>query len=139
MARTVLFEFFGEGQYLEFKIGGLRELEKVLGDMPISEIIVKLTSVSVLSAGLMVGLRHHYRNRPIGFFDDLIEKHLDNGGSLEDLWVPLGKAILVSGAFGKKIADEAEKAETDEDLANMSFVDENAGEPKNGGKAKSKS
>ena len=131
MKRSVAFEYFGAGQYLEFTIGGLRELEKALGGMAIGEIIQNIGSLSVLSAGLMIGLRHHYRNRPLSFFDDKIEEHLDNGGKLEELFLPLAKALMVTGVFGKHIADAAETAETDEDFANIALSGDEEGEQKN--------
>lgn len=116
MKRNVPFEYFGEGQYLEFTIGSLREFEKAMGNMAIADILENINSLSALTTGLMVGLKHHYRNKPISFFDQKIEEYLDNGGDLSDLFLPLAKAVMASGIFGKTVTDAALHAETEDEL-----------------------
>lgn len=129
MKRSVPFEFFGESQYLEFTIGSLREFERAMGNMSIAEIMQNTNSLTVLTTGLMVGLKHHYRNKPINFFDRKLEEFLDNGGNLNELFLPLSRAIMVSGIFGKSVADAALNADTEDDLGEAIINAD--GEPKN--------
>lgn len=115
MKRSVPFEYFGEGQYLEFTIGSLRELEKAMG-MIIGEIMQNHNSLTVLTTGLMIGLKHHYRNKPINFFDRKLEEFMDDGGNINEMFLPLNRAIMVSGIFGRDIADAALNADTEDAL-----------------------
>ncbi len=101
MKKTVPFDCFGAGQTIYFDITRLGELEKVLGDSIINVVRRQDAGVNFCIAGLLIGLKHHYNRPTPALMAEKIEEFLDNGGTLDDLALPIVQAILASGIFGK--------------------------------------
>ncbi len=119
MKKTVPFEVFEKNQTIYFNILRLAELEDRLG-VSINEIVKSEAGVKFCLAGLTVGMKHHYHKPTPDFFADKIEEHLDNGGDLSDIAIPIVKAIFATGIFGKEINEGIEKraAELEKDEKN---------------------
>ena len=121
MKKSIPFEVFGPNQYIYFDILRLAELEGALG-CSINDIIQRQDAgVKFCLTALPIGMKHHYHKPTSAFFAEKIEEHLaKDGASLDDIAVPIVKAILASGVFGKEVADRAmgmeeELAEEDEE------------------------
>ncbi|HBR28589.1 MAG TPA: hypothetical protein DD789_04005 [Firmicutes bacterium] len=108
MKKTIPFEIFGANQSIYFDILRLAELEKALG-CSINDIIQRQDAgVHFCLAALPIGMKQHYHKPTAAFFAEKIEEHLaTEGASLDDIAVPIVKAILASGIFGKEVADRA--------------------------------
>jgi hypothetical protein len=101
MKKTVPFDLFEEGQSIYFDIMRLAELEKALGDSIINVVRKQDAGINFCIAGLIVGLKHHYNRVSPATMAEKIEKYLDEGGTLDELALPIISAILGSGIFGK--------------------------------------
>lgn len=109
MKRTIPFEIFEENQTIYFDIIRLAELEKAVG-MSIAEIVKKQESgINFCLCGLLVGLKHHYHKATLAFYAEKIDEYLDKGGQLDDIAIPIIRAIVASGIFGKEISDKTEE------------------------------
>ncbi|MEA4835369.1 MAG: hypothetical protein VB133_09555 [Anaeromusa sp.] len=106
MKKTVPFEFFGENQTIYFDVLRIAELEDRMKES-IYEIMNKSGGMKLAVAGLTIGLRHHYPKITPAFVIEKMEEHFEHGGTLEELVLPVAKAISESGIFGKK--DEAKE------------------------------
>lgn len=126
MKKSIPFEVFGPNQYIYFDILRLAELERALG-RSINEILQRQDAgINFCLTALPIGLKHHYHKPTPAFFAEKIEEHLaKDGSSLDDIAVPIVKAILASGVFGKEVADRAMGVEEE-----LDEEDEEA-EPKN--------
>jgi hypothetical protein len=121
MKRSIPFEIFGPNQTIYYDIMRLAELEKALG-CSITEVIQKQDAgINFCLTALPIGMKHHYHKATPLYFAEKIEEYIANGGSLDEIAVPIIKAILASGIFGKEISDralglieEAEEAEEEE-------------------------
>lgn len=101
MKRTIPFDHFGAGQTIYFDITRLGELEKALGDSIINVVRRQDAGVNFCIAGCLTGLKHHYNRPTPALMAEKIEEFLDNGGTLDDLALPIVQAILATGIFGK--------------------------------------
>ena len=63
--------------------------------------------------GLMIGMKHHYHKPMPSMFADKIEQYLADGGTLNDIAIPIVKAIFASGIFGKEVDEEMDKRLSD--------------------------
>jgi hypothetical protein len=109
MKKTIPFELFAPNQTIYFDILRLAEFEKVVG-MPITDIVRKGDAgVSFCLAGLQVGMKHHYHKATADIYAEKIEKYLDDGGSIDDIAMPIIKAIMASGVFGKEVTEKVEE------------------------------
>ena len=100
MKKTIPFEVFGPNQYLYFDIKRLMKLEQLLGKSISNVIATHDITLGFIINALMVGLAQH-SNETAAQWTAKVEKFFDDGGSIEDLGVPLIKAIIASGIFGK--------------------------------------
>jgi hypothetical protein len=98
MKKTVPFKLFGEDQEIYFDIIRLGELETLLKDSILSIVRKQDAGINFCIAGLTIGLRHHITPAEI---IDKMEQYFDNGGNLDELAVPIIKAVLATGIFGK--------------------------------------
>lgn len=105
MKKTVPFEFFGENQTLFFDIPRILELEEMM-KMPIYDVINRAPSVKLAVAGITIGLKHHYPGITPAFVIGKMEEHFEHGGTLSELVMPIGKAIVDAGVFGGQGKEE---------------------------------
>jgi hypothetical protein len=130
MKKTIPFELFEKGQEIYFDIPRLAELEKAVG-LPINMIVTKQeTGIGFCLIALRIGLKHHYRKATEDFYAEKMETHFDNDGTLEDIIIPIIRAIMASGIFGKEAIAKIEKkvaadADNEED-ANQETTEKNA-------------
>ena len=101
MKKTIPFDLFEKGQTIYFDIDRLAQLENVLGDSIINVVHRGNAGVNFCLAGLLVGLQHEYDKATRDFYAGKIDEYLDNGGTLDELAVPIIRAVLASGIFGK--------------------------------------
>jgi len=110
MKKTIPFDLFEQGQTIYFDILRLAEFEKAMG-APIQQIIQSGNAgINFCLAGLQVGLKHHNRRVTPAFYADKISEYLDEGGTIDDIAVPIIRAIVASGLFGKEAADQTDEA-----------------------------
>jgi hypothetical protein len=110
MKKTIPFNLFGENQYLMFDILRLAELERAMGCTVIDIAQRGDAGVNFCVTALPIAMKQHYRPDP-AFYAAKIEAHLENGGLLDDIAVPLVKAIAASGVFGREAKENLEQAE----------------------------
>ena len=91
----------GEGKQIWFTIGRLKKVENLL-KKPIGQIMLECDSLSIenLVGLLQIGLEH-YGLKPAVYYEDAIDKALENGYDLIDIQMPVSKAVAASGILGK--------------------------------------
>lgn len=100
--KKVNYEFFGEGQDIYFNIGRLAAVEN-LSKVSIGKMIAEEhLNLNHLAAFLAVGLSHHQKKTPQWYLDK-VQELLDEGVSIEDINLPVVKALAASGIMGKQI------------------------------------
>lgn len=116
MKKSIPFELFGPNQYIYFDILRLAELERALGQS-INEVVQRQdVGINFVLAALQIGMKQHFHKPTPAFFAQKIEEHLaKEGASLDDIAVPIVKAIMVSGIFGKEVADRAMRLAEEEE------------------------
>ncbi len=118
MKKNIPFTLFGENQYIMFDILRLAELERALG-MPINQVVQRQDAgVNFCLTALPIGMKQHYRPDP-KIYADKIEQYLEQGGAIDEIAIPIVKAIIASGIFGKTAQEEAEKFEVGEEEKNL--------------------
>jgi len=127
MRREIKFELFGKNQTIYFDIMRLAELEKRLGCSIIDTIKKGDAGINFCIAGLSVGMRHHYHKARPEDFVKLMEQYFEDGGTLDDLAIPIIRAIVASGILGKESADKAETLGTTETQDDETEEDEKNG------------
>lgn len=112
--------FFGEGQKLYFNIARLAELESVTGQK-IGELLSSLSLKSLVLA-YVIGLQHEQRRSEQWYYTRLQEL-FDNGEiTLDELTIPIVKAVAASGVLGKQVYFEMFPEElTDQDKEEMAL------------------
>lgn len=105
MKNSILFEVFGQNQFIYFDIKRLMQLEQAAGRSVQSIIASGDISLNFIINGLAVGMRQHYKDGAAAW-TERIQKHFDNGGNIDGLGVPLIRAVLASGIFGKPEEEE---------------------------------
>lgn len=101
--KKVQFEIFGDGQYLYFDIGRLIQIEGQTGKSAADLITRQDLSFSFMTVLLSVGLRQHGIKTPQWYADKLSEKFSNFEISIDDIAVPLAKAIIGTGILGKQL------------------------------------
>lgn len=101
MKKMIPFDFFEQGQTIYFNTSRFEELENLTGKS-VGDLMNVTMSVVLLVSALQVGLQHHYGKKSRQFYQDKIDQY---EGSSVDLWREFTKAIMVSGIFGKEVAD----------------------------------
>lgn len=105
MKKTVPFELFGANQYLKFDIMRIAELERVCGKSIQTIIAEQQIGVDFALKALPIAMKDAYFNKPADFFAEKIESFFDDGGSLEQICVPIIQALLISGVLGSEVRD----------------------------------
>jgi len=110
MRRCIPFNYFEPDQDIYFDIDRLELLEAMTGTT-VTKMAVDRdnTGIGFVKKALAIGLAHHYTDTKLTAekIGRMIEKHLDNGGTLSQLELAVGKAIIASGIYGKTAADRA--------------------------------
>lgn len=101
--KKVQFEIFGDGQYIYFDIGRLIQIEGQTGKSAADLITKQDLSFSFMTVLLSVGLRQHGIKTPQWYADKLSEKFSKFEISIDDIAVPLAKAIIGTGILGKQL------------------------------------
>lgn len=100
--KKVAIELFGQGQEIYFDIGRFAAIEsltkKSIGDI-IGGDKLNVTNMAIL---LSVGLRHYGQKGPQWYLDK-IQELLDAGHEIEEIQLPLIKAIGGSGILGRSV------------------------------------
>lgn len=109
MRKEIPFELFANNQTIYFDITRLAEMEKRLGCSIIDTIKKGDAGVNFCIAGISVGLRHHYHKATPEDYVKLMEKYLDDGGTLDKMAIPIIQAIVASGILGREAAERANK------------------------------
>lgn len=134
MKRSIPFEFFAPNQHMYFDLKRLADMERELGTsiIRIAMNIEEATcEIGFITAACRIGLAHHYSGKP-GVMEDVLDKYLEDGGSLFDgeFLLSINRALIASGLFGKEMADKAVRNELGSDDETEPAVDEkNAQEP----------
>ncbi len=111
MKKSIPFELFGPNQYIMFDILRLAELERALG-RDITDVIRRQDAgVGFCLTALPIGMKQHFHKATPQDFAEKIEAYLENGGTLDDIAVPIVKSIMASGIFGKEVSEKASKLE----------------------------
>lgn len=119
MKNQVKFEIFEENQTIYFDIMRLAELESALG-MTIVDVVRKQDAgISFALTALQIGMKHHYFKATKEFYAEKLGDYFDNGGSLDDVLMPIIKAIFVSGIFGKEVKEKMNEIALQEDEKNV--------------------
>jgi hypothetical protein len=105
--KTVPFELFNKNEYLMFDILRLAELERALGKSIAGLLVQQEFGIDYVLKALPIAMKQHYHKSSPEFFADKIEKVFENGGTLDEIAVPIIKAILASGSLGKEVRDRA--------------------------------
>lgn len=107
MKNSIPFEIFGENQFLKFDVMKLVELEKASGTTITHIVTSGDVGVAFALAALPIGLRQHYPGGTPQLFAEKLQAHLDGGGDITSVLVPLVRAILASGFLGKTVQTRA--------------------------------
>lgn len=107
MKNTIPFEIFEAGQYLQFDIMRLAELETAAGKSISSIIAAGDVGVSFALMALPIAMKQHYPRVTPQDFVEKIENYLEQGGDLNSILVPIVRAILASGVLGKEVQSRA--------------------------------
>lgn len=104
MRDYIAFDVFKPGQTLHLTIGRLADVETMLGK-PIGDVL-KLNqglNLSALAAFLSAALRDDNGVKAPAFYLDQIQKALEEGHTMEEIQLPVFKAIVSTGILGKKL------------------------------------
>lgn len=122
----ISYEYFGEGQQLYFNINRIMQLEALLKE-PIGAIVRNQDlGITTLTAMLSVGLSH-YGMKNQRWYADRIQQLLDDGTEMEELQMPVVKALAACGILGRaaRIALFPEEA-TEEERKSLERNEKNA-------------
>jgi len=109
MKKSIPFEIIEKNQTIYFDILRLAELERLLGKQITDIVHSGDAGINFCLAGMQAGLKHHYFNSAPSFYAEKIGEFIDKGGKLDDVAIPIIRAIMASGIFGKEVAEKTEK------------------------------
>ena len=128
MVKKIPFGLIKEGQYLKLDIGKMMTVEQML-KIPTLQVLQELRalSITVMTALLSVSVHEEdgsFRARSQKFYADKIQELLYKGHSIEEISLPITKAVVATGIAGtaaylatfpeeatEKLENEAEKEE----------------------------
>jgi len=109
MKKSIPFEIIEKNQTIYFDVMRLAELERILG-RSITDIVKSGDAgINFCLAGMQAGLKHHYFNKTPDFYAEKFGEFIENGGKLDEVAIPVIRAIMASGIFGKEMAEKTEK------------------------------
>lgn len=94
---------FGENEYLYYDIGRLIQVENQTGKSATDIIIKQDLNLGFITVLLSVGLRHHGLKSPQWYADKLSDKFSRFEITLDDVAVPIAKALIGTGIMGKQL------------------------------------
>lgn len=119
------FEFFAPGQQIYFDVGRIMQVENVL-KKGIGEIVLEQNlNMSTLCVLLSIGLRHYGMQSPETVAKKL-QTLLDEGADIEEIQMPVAKALGASGALGRKVYYQLFPEELTEEKAEVLKKEEEA-------------
>lgn len=101
--KQVPFNVFGENEYLYYDIGRLIQVENQTGKSATDIIIKQDLNLCFITVLLSVGLRHHGLKSPQWYADKLSDKFSRFEITLDDVAVPIAKALIGTGIMGKQL------------------------------------
>ena len=101
--KQVPFNVFGEDEYLYYDIGRLIQVENQTGKSATDIIIKQDLNLGFITVLLSVGLRHHGLKSPQWYADKLSDKFSRFEITLDDVAVPIAKALIGTGIMGKQL------------------------------------
>ena len=101
--KQVPFNVFGENEYLYYDIGRLIQVENQTGKSATDIIIKQDLNLGFITVLLSVGLRHHGLKSPQWYADKLSDKFSRFEITLDDVAVPIAKALIGTGIMGKQL------------------------------------
>ena len=128
MVKKIPFDLIKEGQFLKLDIGKMMTVEQML-KMPTLQVLQELRalSITVMTALLSVSVHEEdgsFWGRSQKFYADKIQELLYKGHSIEEISLPITKAVVATGIAGtaaylatfpeeatEKLENEAEKEE----------------------------
>ena len=123
--KKIDFEFFAPGQQIYFDVSRIMQVENVL-KKGVGEIVMEQSLNNVtLSDLLSIGLRHYGLQNPEKVAKKL-QTLLDEGVEIEEIQMPVAKALVASGALGKKVYYQLFPEELTEAKAEALEKEENA-------------
>lgn len=100
--KKIDFEFFAPGQQIYFDVSRIMQVENVL-KKGVGEIVMEQSlNMGTLCVLLSIGLRHYGLQNPEKVAKKL-QTLLDEGVEIEEIQMPVAKALVASGALGKKV------------------------------------
>jgi len=109
MKKTIPFEIIEKNQTIYFDILRLAELERILGKSITDIVHSGEAGINFCLAGMQAGLKHHYFQEGPAFYAEKMGEYISRGGRLDDVAIPIIRAIMASGIFGKGAAEKTEK------------------------------
>ena len=97
--KQVPFNVFGENEYLYYDIGRLIQVENQTGKSATDIIIKQDLNLGFITVLLSVGLRHHGLKSPQWYADKFSRFEI----TLDDVAVPIAKALIGTGIMGKQL------------------------------------
>lgn len=123
--KKIDFEFFAPGQQIYFDVSRIMQVENVL-KKGVGEIVMEQNlNMSTLGVLLSIGLRHYGLQNPEKIAKKL-QALLDEGMEIEEIQIPVAKALVASGALGKKVYYQLFPEELTEAKAEALEKEENA-------------
>ena len=101
--KQVPFNVFGENEYLYYDIGRLIQVENQKGKSATDIIIKQDLNLGFITVLLSVALRHHGLKSPQWYADKLSDKFSRFEITLDDVAVPIAKALIGTGIMGKQL------------------------------------
>lgn len=100
--KKIDFEFFAPGQQIYFDVSRIMQVENVL-KKGVGEIVMEQNlNMGTLCVLLSIGLRH-YGLQNLEKVAKKLQTLLDEGVEIEEIQMPVAKALVASGALGKKV------------------------------------
>ena len=106
MKRTIPFNAFGADQTIYFDISRLVQFERLMGKSIMSILASGDVGLNFIVNGLVIGLKHHYNNASPQFIENKLDDFFSNGGTIDEVTIPIIQAITASGIFGKEAENE---------------------------------
>lgn len=123
--KKIDFEFFAPGQQIYFDVSRIMQVENVL-KKGVGEIVMEQSlNMGTLCVLLSIGLRHYGLKNPEKVAKKL-QTLLDEGVEIEEIQMPVAKALVASGALGKKVYYQLFPEELTEAKAEALEKEENA-------------
>lgn len=123
--KKIDFEFFAPGQQIYFDVSRIMQVENVL-KKGVGEIVMEQNlNMGTLCVLLSIGLRH-YGLQNLEKVAKNLQTLLDEGVEIEEIQMPVAKALVASGALGKKVYYQLFPEELTEAKAEALEKEENA-------------